>query len=85
MSNNKTIWKWLGLLCIHTQVKCPDYSGDPGAWDSDMFQKIEDAGLHHKFAVKVNGNLSVWDALKATPPQKASALAQTIREVEVKG
>ena len=51
------------------------------AWTPELFKAIEDAGLHHKFAVKVNGNLSVWEAIKATPSQLARALAATIDEI----
>ena len=52
----------------------------PVRWTPELFQMIEDAGLRHKFAVGVNGNLSVWDALKSTPDQKARALAKVIKD-----
>ncbi len=74
-----------------------NYDSDPSAWTPELYQKIEDAGLWKQFAlnivcehipnfneIKLYGKIinTAWEGIKATPEQKASALARAIEEVE---
>lgn len=94
MTDNERISKAQGLLCIHTQVECPKYDSDPAAWTPELYQWIEDEGLAIEFTMQVReiviresgtsgylGHTEItWWILKATPAQKAQALAKAIED-----
>ena len=94
-TDNQVIWNFLGLLCIHTQIECPDYSGDPGAWTQDVYAAIESNPIAGIFIKNLEDEVLLdtcyppesqsmpWLFLTATPPQKASALAAAIKEAEI--
>lgn len=83
--------RWVGILPLDT-----DYSGDPSAWDDELYKWIEDEGLSTEMqywlytyncddteiqCVKhslVIGSVTMWELIKASPAQKASALAIAI-------
>lgn len=73
--------------------QAPDYSTDPSAWDSELYQWIEERGLAtsfeaHLINIASNGKyilgdiMAGWELIKSTPAQKAEALSKAIREVE---
>jgi hypothetical protein len=69
---------------------CPDYSTDPSAWDTALFDRIEEAGLWIAFTKQLyfivwnasHCTLSHWRVIKSTPEQKSMALSRAIQEVE---
>ena len=72
--------------------RCPDYSGDPAAWTPELYQWIENEGLWDAYldflcivttGYSLDRGLDIPQLtamLKATPAQKAQALARAIEE-----
>lgn len=71
------------------------YDSDPSAWDDNIYKEIEEKGLVKSFELGIYFSLwakgekcdinnpehsTLYRAIKATPPQKASALAMAIKE-----
>jgi hypothetical protein len=67
-----------------------DYSTDPSAWDSELYEWIEERVLNLRMVELIipldcfeRGFPDIrWHILKSTPAQKAEALSKAIREVE---
>jgi hypothetical protein len=82
--------------CKKLYVNWPDNTNysDPSAWDSELYQWIEERGLvaeflkHLKYITQTNNMIGTvmefafWRIAKSTPAQKAEALSKAIREVE---
>jgi hypothetical protein len=85
MTDNEIISKFAGTLGM------PDMRYDSYAelWTPELYQKIEDAGLIDEFCEDLcklvwpdefDQSQAMFEILRATPAQKASALAKAIKE-----
>ena len=80
--NGPESWRW---------VSCDDFEGDPGAWTQELYRKIEVAGLWVSFKHELwqifiahewtehQRKVTTGDTVRATPEQKAEALARAIK------
>ena len=73
-------------VCGKPVFSAPNYDSDPAAWTLELYQWIESEGLVGTFCDELYKRIDVhmpcnsFEFVRATPAQKAQALARAIEE-----